>query len=60
MEKIKVATVCGNEMRIYGSVTPTGVRKLTAVQRFRTYGHALEAAQAFDEKQMEKLKKLGG
>jgi hypothetical protein len=36
------------------------VRKLAAVQRFRTYGHALEAAQAFDEKQMEKLKKLGG
>ena len=60
MEKIKVATVCGNQMRIHGSVTPTGVRKLENVQHFRTYGHALEAAQAFDEKQMERLKKMGG
>ena len=59
MEKINVATVCGNEMRIYGSVTPTGVRKLIGIQRFRTYGHALEAAQAYDEKQQKKLKKIG-
>ena len=60
MEKINVATVCGNEMRIYGSVTATGVRKLISAQRFRTYGHALEAALAYDEKQQERLKKIGG
>lgn len=50
-EELRVAAVCGSEVRIYDSEGPTGRRPLIRVQQFPSYGHALAYATDFDDRQ---------
>lgn len=47
---MRVAAVCGNELRIYGSES-SGRRPLLSVEVCRHYGEARDKAQEFDERE---------
>lgn len=46
-----VATVCDNEVRIYGSVGPKGRRPLIKVISFKSKGAAIMYAQDHDDRE---------
>ena len=54
INKIQVAAVCANTVRIYGPVPKHNpVRPLLQVLEFGNRGQALEYARAFDERQRQ-------
>ncbi len=53
-ERLNVAAVCGNEMRVYGGQDPkTGIRPFMWREVYQHHGRALEEAMKYDERQRQ-------
>jgi len=53
-ENAPTAAVCGNEVRYYGPVGDDGRRHFIHAETYPTYGHAVQAAVEYDDRQRRK------